>query len=392
MKCIGVRVDANEKIGMGHLMRCRTIALELAECGCRVVFFTAEKACEGLLKQWEFAVHLLEKPPFSMEEIPSLTFLLEAEKVELLLVDSYRVTGEYLKKISGNLPVYYMDDLGEEDFPVQGIINYNLYAKELPYDRLYEDMKEPPKFLLGSMYAPVRREFVKVHDRAQSRAQGIVHDRAQSRAQGIVHDKVSDIVQDKSFDEKESDEIKHILITMGGSDPMEITLALANRICEKWGNSKEFVLDLVCGPMCAGRNRIENFVKAYSGMLGAGKARIRLHTNVQDMWNLMACSDFALCAAGSTMYELCTVGVPTVTCYYVDNQEKAALAFGEKTFMKNAGDYRKDKDAVIDGMIKQLECLWEKDDLRQTTIESMHNLVDGKGARRIAEALIEACR
>ena len=372
MKCIGVRVDANEKIGMGHLMRCRTIALELAECGCRVVFFTAEKACEELLKQWQFAVHLLEQEPFSMEELPNLTMLLKAEKVGLLLVDSYRVTQEYLEKLIKVLPLYYMDDLGEQTFPVHGIINYNLYAKDLPYGRLYEGelcegLKEPPKFLLGSAFAPVRREFVEVHDKAN----------------GNEHD--------KSHDKAKSHE-KHILITMGGSDPMEITLALAKRICEKWGDSKDCVLDLVCGPMCAGRDRIETFVKAHCGKEGAGKIRLRLHTSVQDMWNLMGGSDLALCAAGSTMYELCTVGVPTVTCYYVDNQKKAAQAFGEKTLVKNAGDYRKDREAVLEGMIKQLECLWEKEDLRQKTIESMHDLVDGKGARRIAEALIEACR
>ena len=376
-QCIGVRVDANEKIGMGHLMRCRTIALELAKAGCRVVFFTSHKKCTELLKQWGFEACLLETDPYSADlEVPFLTGLLKEKKVSLLLVDSYQVTPEYLLGLQEQLPVYLMDDLGDQAFPVQGIINYNLYAKDLPYGQLYEGevcggelcggVKEPPKFLLGSEYAPVRKEFSQVQSRV-------------ARAQGEISQAQSDGSQ------MPQEEESHILITMGGSDPLEITGTLAERIVQEWNEENDYVLDLVCGAMCAGRERLVQLSEQYKG-------KICLHTNVQDMWNLMAKARIAVCAAGSTMYELCTVGVPTITCYYVENQKKAAMAFGRDTLVLNAGDYRKDPKGVLDRILEQIESLWKDSEKRLATVRSMQKLVDGKGAERIAEALMEACR
>lgn len=380
-QCIGIRVDANEKIGMGHLIRCRTIALELAECGCRVVFFTAENACEKLLEQWGLERQLLKEPSFSVgEEVPALRNLLRAEKINLLLVDSYQVTSEYVKLLREEVPVYLMDDLGEQAFPTQGIINYNLYASDLPYAKLYEDVSDKPKFLLGSAFAPVRKEFLQVTGK---------HGRSGQGPKAEIEKPKAELEKLKADPEQTADRRKHIMITMGGSDPMEITLKLAQCIREKWKTS-EYVLDLVCGPMCAGRNKLEEFVE--SSNKSDGKGQVRLHTNVQDMWNLMADMDLVLCAAGSTMYELCTVGVPTVTCYYVDNQKKAAIAFGEKTSVLNAGDYREAPLEVIDAMIRQAEQLLEDEVLCQETIRTMRELVDGNGTRRIAEALKDACR
>ncbi|NJD03366.1 MAG: UDP-2,4-diacetamido-2,4,6-trideoxy-beta-L-altropyranose hydrolase, partial [Ruminiclostridium sp.] len=48
MKNIAIRCDGNEQIGMGHVMRCLSLAAELAEQGVNVTFFSRFR--EGIKK------------------------------------------------------------------------------------------------------------------------------------------------------------------------------------------------------------------------------------------------------------------------------------------------------------------------------------------------------
>ena len=54
---IAIRTDANEKIAMGHLMRCLSIAKQLKEKGQEVIFFISEKSCCPLGK-YTAPIHL----------------------------------------------------------------------------------------------------------------------------------------------------------------------------------------------------------------------------------------------------------------------------------------------------------------------------------------------
>ena len=58
--------------------------------------------------------------------------------------------------------------------------------------------------------------------------------------------------------------------------------------------------------------------------------RVHVLVDVADMWNKLALADVVVAAAGSTMYELSTIGVPTVCCYYVENQRRLAEGFAER--------------------------------------------------------------
>ena len=66
-----------------------------------------------------------------MAELPSFIPLLEKQKADYLLVDSYSVTAEYFQELAKHItiPVAYIDDMGQEDLSVDTIINYGYGAE-----------------------------------------------------------------------------------------------------------------------------------------------------------------------------------------------------------------------------------------------------------------------
>ena len=98
--------------------------------------------------------------------------------------------------------------------------------------------------------------------------------------------------------------------------------------------------------------------------------------------------DIAISAAGSTLYELCAIGVPTIGFYFADNQRQNMEAFGKLTPIMNAGDFSIGEEEVFAFMEKGLKLLMESKELRVKISMAMRTLVDGNGAERLAEALM----
>lgn len=338
---IGIRADGNSKLGMGHLMRCLSIALAFREYGFCVVFVTAEDAGSEIIKGRGFEQIVLNSDYTCMEaECDALQAIIQERDFKLLLVDSYQITSNYLKKIKEWAPVVCLEEDIKEEKPVDGIINYNVYAPHLPYDSKYG--KEVKKYL-GSLYAPLRPEF----------SRRIIPIREQ---------------------------VKRILITMGGSDEYNLSGSLLKKILsQNEACFKEIEYEVICG----------NFNPHYEELKQLTKRNPQLHirASVENMAELMEKCDIAVSAAGSTMYELAALGVPTVCCYYVDNQKKIAEGFSKLTKVINAGDYTIAPEAVLEEMVRTIRKFLQSKMLRAETAESMRTISDGRGAKRLVEDL-----
>ena len=53
----------------------------------------------------------------------------------------------------------------------------------------------------------------------------------------------------------------------------------------------------------------------------------------------MAKCDVAISAAGNTLYELCTVGTPTIFFSYSDNQKYDDIGFAQNDIIVTCGKY-----------------------------------------------------
>ena len=125
-----------------------------------------------------------------------------------------------------------------------------------------------------------------------------------------------------------------------------------------------------------------------AGLLNMAQAdgRIVLCEGVQDMASLMASCDLAFSAGGTTLYELCAVGVPSVSYTMADNQIPGVLAFSQAGLIPYVGDVRNHPDFFGSAMAA-LEDLMSVPAARRSQSARMKMAIDGAGADRIAEAL-----
>ena len=331
MAMMYIRVDANSEIGMGHMMRCISIAEALKEEGAEVKFLVAGNDAVDILTQrgMEYIVLNTDFRDMESEEAVLKTIL---DKNEKILIDSYQVTDKYLKFLKQFGQVFYMDDVHSFEYPVDCVINGNIYGGKMIYSA--------PSSLTGCKYAPLRKEFRHT---------------------------------------KRTEDASRILITTGGSDPFFITEKIVeNILADDVLKSQQY--DIVCG----------KFSKSYDKLCLIAKehTNFRIHKDVKEMWKLMENALLAVTAGGTTMTELSCVGVPIVGFSFVDNQKLVTQTFFEEGYAHYGADYETLGDSMFPGICKAMKELIEDEHLRKEYSEKLMLLVDGKGCQRIASCLM----
>lgn len=337
-----IRVDGNAKIGTGHVMRCLSIADAAKKNMVDTTFILADEQMQSFINDRGYRFLILHSDYTNMdEELLELEKIISQESISGILCDSYQVTKSYLKRLSSLVKTACIDDMMKIDYPVDLLINYNIYGEESYYRTHSPNQK---KRLLGCQYAPIRAEFVKVTYQVKAIA-------------------------------------KDILITTGGGDQYDITGEILRTFSER-KEFHQFVFHVVCGAFNSNRESLHELERQYP-------KNIQIHENVTDMATLMKMCDMAISAGGTTMYELAAVGVPTICFYFVDNQEKIAMYFEKTTGIPNAGDFLLHPEMVINTIVSKVENIALDYNQRSKISTEMRKLVDGKGADRIAAELID---
>ena len=344
------RTDGNSHIATGHLVRCLSIADACFSLGMKVCFLVSDQESKALLQSFDpacrFPVRILETAVYDdlEKELPEVLGMLnEAGQAEqIFFLDSYYVTEHYLSAVRAVAKVAYLDDLQLFDYPVDLLINYDVIpeSRSATYQAAYQNAA---RTLLGASYTPLRAQFTNL--------------------QPYCRDRVS-----------------NILVTTGGSDPYHFCLRLIAAF------RKNSFLHLCQLHVVVGRLN-EDKDKLYK--LADELPFLQLHENVSDMASLMASCDLAVSAAGTTLYELCAAGVPSMSFCLADNQLTAAKAFDEAGAIPCAGDIRRSCDEVLGNVMNFVTYMSENSKKRKAALETMRQLVDGKGAMRIAKALTE---
>ena len=334
---IGFRVDANEIVATGHLMRCMSIATECRKLGETCIFLLADDKETDRLRECGFDYRVLHSQWNHLElEKEQVRKVIEQERLDWLVVDSYQVSDSYLRYLERFVKVLYIDDSGIDIYPVSAVLHYSQWEDDSVYQQKYRFTNTT--LLAGMKYVPLREEFRK---------------------------------KASAFREKS------ILITTGGTDPFNIAGRLL-QLLVKQENFLEISFEVIVGSMNQNTDMLEKLAEC--------EPRIYLHKNIKNIDEYMRKCSCGVSAGGTTLFELCASGLPTVCFSFADNQIKFSRELAKRNVMMYAGDAR-GNDTLLTVICEDLKILLQDKALCQAYTERMQNLVDGNGAFRIAEFL-----
>lgn len=335
---IGFRVDANENIASGHIVRCITIAKEFVNHGYKCIFYLAEDKETWRLRENGLQYRILDSDWKNLYfEIKKMRGYIKQDSIEWLIVDSYQANSKYLKNLNELCKVAYMDDMGTYKYKISAVIHYGL--PDSSYEKKYE--KTHTLCLSGPRFIPLREEF--------------------------------------NDENKKYKREKSILITTGGTDKYCITLEVLKKLVKN-NTFKDYDIYTVIGSMNVFEKNILDFSK--------NEPRIHVLKNINNMSLYMKKSEFAISAGGTTLYELCACMTPTVCFSFADNQYEFAKSMEREGMMLYAGDPRFD-DKISESIINCLVKFKENKLLINNCIYCMKKILDGRGARRIVDMLLK---
>lgn len=311
------RCDASVTIGTGHVMRCLTLADEMAGRGAECVFVSAP-GTRDLVPALPYAVLPPEKLPFG---------------AALAVIDHYGLDAAYEALVrSQTSAVMSIDDLPNRRHHCDLLLDQTHGRRAEEYRGL---VPVTCITLAGAGYALLRPQFASARDSSLARRDG---------------------------------RLKRLLVTLGGTDPDDVTGRVLDCVA---ASGLDLDVDVVMG---AKAPHLDS-VRAQAAALG--KARVLV--GIGDMAGLMAQADLAIGAAGTTTWERCCLGLPTLMLVIADNQKDIAR------LVIQAGAALAAAPHTIAGQLRDLAA--DPQGLRALSTAAA-SVCDGRGAARIADALI----
>ncbi len=292
------RADASQQIGSGHVMRCLALAGELRNRGADVHFICRDHPSHlaGVIREQGYACTLLARPdgdyipqpddPYHAEWLgvpwrQDLEDTLNAidGRADWLVVDHYAVEHRWHRESRSQASrIMVIDDLADRRYDCDILLDQTLGRRDEQYRSL---VPASARLLLGAEHALLRPEFFKLRRTALE---------ARRQHAGI----------------------RRILVTMGGMDPANISSAVLRGLAAvDWPHKPE--VDVVLGGGAPHRQEVEALAD------GCGLP-VRVLSDVRNMSELMVQADLGIGAGGSTSWERCCLGLPSLLVELVENQ------------------------------------------------------------------------
>jgi UDP-2,4-diacetamido-2,4,6-trideoxy-beta-L-altropyranose hydrolase len=352
---VALRVDASIWIGSGHVMRCATLANALRAQGAEIHFIC--RAVPGDLREWLSAqgvrVHTL--PPavgasksvnaphhlgVSLDEeiMQSRDVLAQLELVDWLVVDHYGLDYRWEQAMRGQCKaILAIDDLADRNHDCDLLLDQNLVPG---WPIRYATRVLPGcRQMLGPRFALLQPTYAHWHSRVNIRG----------------------------------GPVSRLLVFFGGVDAPNMTTRTLRALAsmERVG----IIVDVVVG--------INNTHLPEIQGLSAGIPGVTLHVGIHSLAPLMAAADLAIGAGGTTTWERCCLGLPSLVITLAPNQEPIARELHRRGLVRWLGS---SVDVSDIDLLDALETTIDKG-LGVDTSRHCLELVDGKGVLRVATVL-----
>jgi UDP-2,4-diacetamido-2,4,6-trideoxy-beta-L-altropyranose hydrolase len=352
------RVDAGGEIGAGHFMRCLTLASRLRELGWQTEFASRqvpEPLAAAAVGQGHRIVRLQAKGTGTAardlahsawlhvsqeDDATEMLGLLEPNAPGWVVVDHYALDGRWEQMIAASgRSILVIDDLADRAHECSILLDQNLFTRAA--ERYDPRLRTETVRLLGPEYALLRPQFALMRTQASVR----------------------------------SAPIRRIMVLFGGSDLANHT-EKAIRALQTLSRPVE-VVDVVISAHHPVRGGIEALC-AENGF--------RCHVQSNAIAELMVGADLAIGAGGSTSWERCCVGLPSICLTQADNQVPIARELAQRGVIIDLGD---GEHVTPDLIAAAVERLMDRPQLLGQMSELAFQLVDGLGAKRVAQRVLD---
>lgn len=346
------RADSGRTVGIGHIMRCLTLADELRRSGADVRFISREHPGHdcGLIEARGYPVHRLPpgiepgRDPSSWlgvspsEDARETIEALDARRPDWLVVDHYALDEAWETRLRPHVGhLLAIDDLADRRHDVDLLLDQNRLDDD---DSAYEQLVPAgARVLLGPRFALLRSEFVEAR-------------RREPRPIGET--------------------VERVFVFLGGNDPDDVTsTVLRALVAGRFAGQ----VDVVVGPSNPNVEKVE----ALASQLPAAT----VHRGTNRIASLMAEADVAIGAAGTASWERLCLGLPSIVVQVADNQQVIAEGVGRAGGHLTLGPHT----AVSEDDWRRAIALLHNQALRHCMRDAGRALVDGLGAGRVARAM-----
>lgn len=283
-KKIMFRTVGKRKVGMGHVYRCLTLAYKLT--GHELLFVADKDSDIGIerIKESNF-------PVITVQDDKEFEKVLEREQPDILINDILDTTVEYMAIANKYAKrVVNFEDVGPGAKYADAVIN-----------ALYEKGEKLHNEYYGSKYFCIRDEFLEEGP--------------------------------KEF----SEEVENIMIIFGGADPSNLTGKLYE-ICKKLNGSYPNI----------NFHFLLGFAYPHIDKVVSDEAHnIFVHTDVKRVSSYMSKMDLAVTSQGRTVYELASMGVPSIVMAQNEREAEHVFAGIQNGFINLGLGSQTDEGAII---------------------------------------------
>ncbi|PJI41897.1 UDP-2,4-diacetamido-2,4,6-trideoxy-beta-L-altropyranose hydrolase [Ferrovibrio sp.] len=336
------RCDASPAIGGGHVMRCLALANALAEAGWQSTFATCASST-GVLPAISQSGHEIRVVNVAASQAAQADEIAAwyPDGIALLVADHYGLSAgfEHAGR-SWAKEILVIDELADREH------DCDMLLAPVPGCRPEDYRGRVPdecRYLTGAEYALLRPQFARARQTARSRRS----DR---------HD------------------AGRILVSFGAADGRRMTPRVLSALADAGYRAP---VTVIVGASAESASVLTEMAPRLPYPISV------LH-DVDDMAAQMTAADIAIMAAGSSLLEAASLGLPVVAVVTADNQQRQGAAIHEAGAIRLAGDWNSlDLPALADmalGLLRDPSTL-------QCMSENGMRLCNGRGASRAALAI-----
>jgi len=317
----------NTELGMGHIYRCINLADCLTDAENYFMLEDYGNAKDVFIEKGFKQVSTLN-PKLSIKcKISKIERIVKEENIDVVIFDKYDIKKSIIKKVKKITKVVVISDLKKIDYDVNLVINGFIGFKNKKIKNKFGS-----RCVLGPLYQILNKQYSK---------------------------------------KIKTKKTTKLLVTFGGFDESNL-VELFLKIFVKFQD--KIKIKIILGPASMKSEKIKEMELEFP-------KTIKIIDKKKSLQSVIASSEYGICGGGITTYEFARMNVPFAIIYQYKHQQITGKEWNKKYKIRNLGF----PDDKIELKIKRY--LTDIQNGKISRKKDFKNIVDGKGAYRVAEEI-----